>query len=178
LPGEAEEAPHPEGFESTSVEAEPVETPPVTRSLTPAGTEYVIDHVPPLSTPQPTLEAMQPFDMIEGESTSSLNRVEEVLEDLAPAPEEPRDDESDPAAHQATSRESSSLIFSSTIRHASTPIVNMTSRCRANFPLHLTRSRPSRHRRHQRRRPKTRAAAEEAADRGGYRGGYRRTKLR
>jgi tetratricopeptide (TPR) repeat protein len=81
FPDETETA-RPEGFEPTAVEAEPVETSPVTRSLTPAGSELVIEpQAPPTS--EPVVEATEPFEMI-GNDPPVLERVEHLVEELLP----------------------------------------------------------------------------------------------
>jgi len=87
LPGEAE-PPHPEGFESTSVEPEPVDMSPVTRSLTPLGTELVVEPASPSPgrPSEPDVEAVAPVEMPAREP-AALERVEEALEDLLPEPE-------------------------------------------------------------------------------------------
>src|SRR5687767_15523486 len=55
--------PHPEGFESTAVEPERVDTTPVTRSLTPAASELVIEPAQPQSS-LPDVEPLVPFEML------------------------------------------------------------------------------------------------------------------
>lgn len=106
LPDEPEpETPHPEGFESTAVEPEQAETTPVTRSLTPAGTELVVEPdypatsrdgntVPPLEIEEMPVSRMLTPVSTERVTTADmmseappLQRVEHVLEDLAPEPE-------------------------------------------------------------------------------------------
>ncbi len=101
FPSEAE-TPHPEGFESTAVEKAPPEPAPLARALTPAGTEFVIDHVAPLSTSKPDLEAIESFDMIEGDAPPRLRRIEEALESLALEPEAPRQEAHEVAPNQQT----------------------------------------------------------------------------
>ena len=81
LPDENETA-RPEGFEPTAVEAEPVQTSPVTRSLTPAGSELVVDAQSPPE-PEPALERSEAFEMI-SHDPPALERVEHLVEDLVP----------------------------------------------------------------------------------------------
>jgi len=86
FPDEAEpEAPRPEGFESTAVESEPVETTPVTRSLTPAGSELVVEPVVPGRTSQRNVTPIVPLDLM-NEAPAPLERIEQALEDLIPEP--------------------------------------------------------------------------------------------
>jgi tetratricopeptide (TPR) repeat protein len=86
FPDEAEtEAPHPEGFESTAVESEPVESTPVTRSLTPAGSELVVEPVVPGRTSQRNVTPIAPLDLM-NEAPEPLERIEQALEDLIPEP--------------------------------------------------------------------------------------------
>jgi tetratricopeptide (TPR) repeat protein len=79
-------APHPEGFESTAVEPEPVETTPVTRSLTPAGSELVIEPVTRERPSQRDVEPIAPLELI-GDGPQRIERIEHLVEDLVP--EEP-----------------------------------------------------------------------------------------
>ncbi len=79
-------APHPEGFESTAVESEPVDTATVKRSLTPAGSELVVEPMEPEPASQRDPEPIVPLDII-SEEPQPLERIEQALEDLAP--EEP-----------------------------------------------------------------------------------------
>ena len=86
FPDEAEpEAPRPEGFESTSVEPEPVETPPVAHSLTPLGTELVVQPVVPETPPERNVTPIAPLDLIP-DAPEPLQRIEQALEDLIPEP--------------------------------------------------------------------------------------------
>ena len=82
FPDENETPPHPEGFEPTAVKAEPVETSPVTRSLTPLGSELVVE---PQSAPtsEPAKEASEVFELI-GSDPQPLERIEHLVEDLLP----------------------------------------------------------------------------------------------
>ena len=86
FPDEAEQdAPRPEGFESTAVESEPVETTPVTRSLTPAGSELVVEPAVPGKTSQRNVTPIAPLDLM-NDAPGPLERIEQVLEDLVPEP--------------------------------------------------------------------------------------------
>ena len=78
-------APHPEGFESTAVEPERVETTPVIRSLTPAGSELVIE--PASDRPsQRDVEPVVPLELT-SDAPQPIERIEHLVEDLVP--EEP-----------------------------------------------------------------------------------------
>ena len=77
--------PHPEGFESTAVEPEPVETTPVTRSLTPAASELVVEPAQPQSS-LPDVEPLVPFEMLMHDPPP-IERIEHLVEDLAPESE-------------------------------------------------------------------------------------------
>ena len=83
FPDENESA-RPEGFEPTAVEAEPVQTSPVTRSLTPAGSELVVE---PQVLPTPEPEVSETFEMI-GNDQPTLERVEHLVEELLPDKED------------------------------------------------------------------------------------------
>jgi tetratricopeptide (TPR) repeat protein len=78
-------APHPEGFESTAVEPEPVEMTPVTRSLTPAGSELVIEPVRDRPS-QRDVEPVVPLELT-SDVPQPIERIEHLVEDLVP--EEP-----------------------------------------------------------------------------------------
>jgi tetratricopeptide (TPR) repeat protein len=84
LPGQTD-APHPEGFESTSIESEPEDAPPVTRSLTPAASELVVEPAPAERSSPAQVDAVLPLEMAPA-TPPSLERVEEALEDLLPEP--------------------------------------------------------------------------------------------
>jgi hypothetical protein len=81
LPTEAE-APHPEGFESTAVEPEPVETGPVARSLTPLGTELVVEPEAHTGNTLANIERIVPAEMIESEPATIPEPVEKAFNDL------------------------------------------------------------------------------------------------
>jgi tetratricopeptide (TPR) repeat protein len=86
FPDEPEpEAPHPEGFESTAVAPERVETTPVTRSLTPAGSELVIEPVRDRPS-QRDVEPVAPLELT-SDVPQPIERIEHLVEDLVP--EEP-----------------------------------------------------------------------------------------
>ena len=86
LPDEKEaEAPRPEGFESTAVESEPVETTPVTRSLTPAGSELVVEPVEPGKSSRRNVTPIVPLELM-NDAPEPLERIEQALEDLVPEP--------------------------------------------------------------------------------------------
>jgi len=96
FPSEADAAPRPEGFESTAVDPGPVEkNTPVERSLTPLGSELVV--APATSRPSvPKLEAVERFEMIDGEPAESAHSTkDELIEDFLPEPPvaPPTDDE-------------------------------------------------------------------------------------
>jgi tetratricopeptide (TPR) repeat protein len=84
IPNDAEPTPHPEGFESTAVESEPVETAPVNRALTPLGGELVIE--PSEAEPSmPDDEAIVPLDALGEAVAAEPARVEPaMLDDLLP----------------------------------------------------------------------------------------------
>ena len=84
LPGETE-APHPEGFESTSIESDPVDAPPVKRSLTPAASELIVEPAETERSSPPEAREVVPFEMAPA-TPPTLERVEEALEDLLPEP--------------------------------------------------------------------------------------------
>ena len=77
------DAPHPEGFEATAVEPEPVEAPPVTKSLTPAAEEPVVEPALPLRPTPEGVEPVVPFEIVP-DTPEPLERVEDVLEHLVP----------------------------------------------------------------------------------------------
>ncbi len=63
VPSDAEPTPHPEGFESTAVEPEPVESAPMARAMTPLDGELVVEPARP-SRSLPNIEAIVPFDAL------------------------------------------------------------------------------------------------------------------
>ena len=92
LPPNAD-APHPEGFESTAVEPEPVDTPPIARSLTPLGGELVVDQLPASDPPARDVQGYVPFDVIEGapeQAGAAAEDGESEPEEVTPRSATPR----------------------------------------------------------------------------------------
>lgn len=77
-----DDTPHPEGFESTAVEAEPIETAPVARSLTPAGSELVVEPESHTGNTLSGIEPIVPLEMIESEPATIAEPVEKAFNDL------------------------------------------------------------------------------------------------
>lgn len=81
FPGEAE-ASRPEGFESTAVEAERVETAPIARSLTPAGSELVVEPETHTGHTLSDIERIVPLDMMGSEPATIAEPVERAMDAL------------------------------------------------------------------------------------------------